>query len=299
MPSDAIHGLLVIDKPLGMTSRAAVDRAQRWFRRGTKLGHTGTLDPLATGVLVLCVGHATRLTEFVQEMPKTYVAEVTLGARSATDDGEGPITPVAVPVPPDRPAVDAALQTFIGLVAQVPPAFSAAKLGGQRSYDVARRGGSAELSPRTVRIDRIDVLEYRYPVLRLEVRCGKGTYIRSLARDVGEGLGCGGYVSSLRRTQVGPLVPDQAVPLDADPEAARARLLPVAAAVVGLPSVTVDEVAQSRFRSGQSVTYFARGGEVVGPDSMVAVFDAANDVIGVGRTDESGRFVRPSKVLRD
>src|SRR5207237_473626 len=143
-------GLLVLDKPHDLTSRAAVDRAMRWFPRGTKLGHTGTLDPLATGVLVLCIGRATRLTEFVQEMPKIYLTEITLGARSATDDAEGPITPVEIASPPSRAAIEAALPTFVGMIDQVPPAFSAAKLAGRRAYDLAREGRATELATRSV-----------------------------------------------------------------------------------------------------------------------------------------------------
>src|SRR5436309_1163039 len=149
------NGLLVIDKPAGMTSRDAVDRAQRWFPRGTRVGHTGTLDPLATGVLVLCIGQATRLTEYVQKLPKTYVADVRLGARSATDDAEGPITPVPVDRAPARPDVEARLGEFIGQVTQVPPAYSAAKVAGRRAYDLARGGREVELAARTVTIERI------------------------------------------------------------------------------------------------------------------------------------------------
>src|SRR5207247_1839966 len=158
----------------------------------------------ATGVLVLCIGHATRLTEYVQDMGKTYVADVTLGARSATDDAEGPITPAAVERPPGRAELDAVLPEFVGEVRQVPPAFSAAKVTGRRAYDLARRGQAPDLAARTVHIDGIDVFEFAYPNLKLEVDCGKGTYIRSLARDLGERLGCGAYLASLRRTRIGP-----------------------------------------------------------------------------------------------
>src|SRR5215218_2851821 len=160
---DPLHGLLVLDKPVGLTSRDAVDRALRWFPRKTRVGHTGTLDPLASGVLVLCVGHATRLTEYVQDMGKTYIADVTLGARSATDDAEGPITAVTVARPPDRPTIDAAIPAFVGHVRQVPPAYSAAKVTGRRAYDLARRGFAVELGSRTVRIDGIDLVAFEYP----------------------------------------------------------------------------------------------------------------------------------------
>src|SRR5262249_34880588 len=180
MKGSPYHGLLVLDKPGGVTSRDAVDRAQRWFPRGTRLGHTGTLDPLATGVLVLCVGSATRLTEYVHRMPKTYRAGVLLGARSDTDDADGTVTQVAVAAPPDLTAVRGRLDEFLGEIEQVPPAFSAAKVTGRRAYDLARRGDEVVLQPRKVQIYQIDVRGYAWPRLDLEVRCGKGTYIRSL-----------------------------------------------------------------------------------------------------------------------
>src|SRR5262245_64141974 len=141
-------GLLVLDKPHGVTSRAAVDRALRWFPRGTRIGHTGTLDPLATGVLVLCVGQATRLTEYVQDMAKTYRAGLLLGARSDTDDADGVVTSVVGAVAPDPVAVEVALAGFVGEIEQVPPAYSAAKLTGRRAYDLARRGEEVSRRPR-------------------------------------------------------------------------------------------------------------------------------------------------------
>src|SRR4029079_15811446 len=145
--SAPVHGMLVIDKPVGVTSRDAVDMALRWFPRGTKIGHTGTLDPLASGVLVLCLGHATRLTEFVQAMPKEYTSEFTLGARSETDEAEGPIVAVNDIVRPNRSAVEEVLNEFIGTIEQTPPAYSAARIGGRRAYALARRGQSADLAP--------------------------------------------------------------------------------------------------------------------------------------------------------
>src|SRR5262245_34951760 len=230
-----MNGLLVLDKPRGITSRDAVNRAQQWFPRGTKIGHTGTLDPLATGVLVLCVGAATRLTEYVQDMGKTYRAGILLGARSDTDDVDGQVTHVQMASIPELNTVRGRLDDFRGEIRQVPPAYSAAKVTGQRAYELARRGAEVALQARPVRIDEIDVLSYAWPRLELEVRCGKGAYMRSLARDLGERLGCGGLIQTLRRTRVGPFAVEEAVPLDAEAAVARARLQPLAAAVAELP----------------------------------------------------------------
>src|SRR4051812_48814027 len=199
-----MNGLLVIDKPGGMTSRDVGNRVQRWFPRKTKIGHTGTLDPLATGVLVVCVGAATRLADFVQAMGKTYAARFRLGATSTTDDADGEVTVNAAAVPPTRDQIGAAIPAFLGLVEQVPPAFSALKLDGRRAHELARSGKDVQLAARTVRIDAIRVRAYEWPFLDVEIDCGKGTYIRSIARDLGAKLGCGGMVETLRRTRVGP-----------------------------------------------------------------------------------------------
>jgi tRNA pseudouridine55 synthase len=293
MPSPEYCGLLVLDKPVGITSRDAVDRAARWLPRKTRLGHTGTLDPLASGVLVLCVGGATRLTEYVQDMPKTYVADVFLGAHSATDDAEGPITPVDLDRPPERADVENVLDSFIGQIEQVPPAYSAAKVGGRRSYDLARRGTSANLAPRRVRIDRIRVESYGYPHLRLAVHCGKGTYIRALARDLGEQLHCGAFLSGLRRTAVGPFTVADAVSFEADAAMAVASLLPPSAAASGLPGVTVAAPEVDRLRHGQSV----KVGEPGCVSGESAVFDATGCLVAIVSVDASGTTLRPSKVF--
>jgi tRNA pseudouridine55 synthase len=299
MPAPEFHGLLVLDKPLGITSRDAVDRAARWFPRGARVGHTGTLDPLATGVLVLCVGHATRLTEYVQAMGKTYEADMVLGARSATDDAEGPIITVTVERPPTAAVVGACLSSFVGEVVQVPPAFSAAKVAGRRAYDLARRGAGVVLAPRTVRIDTIDVLEYDYPHLRLRVRCGKGTYIRSLARDLGDRLGCGGYLAGLRRTAVGRFSSDGAVAQDADAATARERLLPPLAAVAELPRVILPPTEVDRLRHGQGVELGESGHPLpdARPGRELAVVDQLGALVAVATVDATGQVMRPSKVF--
>jgi tRNA pseudouridine55 synthase len=293
MISPPHHGLLVLDKPGGMTSRDVVDRAARWFPRRTRLGHTGTLDPLATGVLVLCVGAATRLTEYVQQMAKTYRTTLRLGARSDTDDAEGVVTPVAVDRQPERAALAACLRDFVGEIDQVPPAYSAAKVTGRRAYDLARQGEEVSLGPRRVRIDGIDVLRYDYPHLELEVRCGKGTYIRSLGRDLGERLGCGGLVEVLRRTRVGAFTAEGALTPEADADTARARLLPVAAAVAELPRLTVGAAPAGRLRHGNAVLL---AGPLPEADE-VAVFDEAGGLLAVARVEAGRRLLRPLKVL--
>jgi tRNA pseudouridine55 synthase len=280
-----MNGLLVLDKPGGITSRDAVDRAQRWFPRGTKLGHTGTLDPLATGVLVLCVGAATRLADLVQAMGKTYRTRVRLGATSDTDDADGTVTPTPGAVAPSEDQVRAAVTQFIGEIQQVPPAYSAMKVTGRRAYAMARRGEEVSLAARPVRVYRIDVLHYEYPALDLEIDCGKGTYIRSIARDLGADLGCGGYVEVLRRTRVGPFRAEDGLSPDAD--AAAVKLLPMALAAAELPAVQLDADGLRRIRQGQPVRAEA-------PPGPVALF-AGDELVAVG--EAAGGWVRPAKVL--
>jgi tRNA pseudouridine55 synthase len=294
MKNAGADGLLVLDKPAGMTSRSALDRALRWFPRGTRMGHTGTLDPLATGVLVLCLGAATRLTEYVQRMGKTYRAGLLLGARSDTDDADGVVTPVEGAAAPDSAAVAACATGFVGEVAQTPPAYSAAKVAGRRAYALARQGREVELQARMIQIYGIDILEYTYPRLELEVRCGKGTYVRSLARDLGERLGCGALVRTLRRTRVGPFTADDALTLEAGLVAARARLLPLETAVAELPRVTLAEVEVRRLCQGQAVPCAGVEGDA---SAGVAVFTPDGGLAATAAFDAARRVLRPEKVL--
>lgn len=293
MNPDACDGLLVFDKPGGVTSRDAVNAALRWFPRGTRMGHTGTLDPLATGVLVLCLGAATRLTEYVQRMGKTYRAGVHLGARSDTDDADGAITAVDAAAP-DAATVTACLAGFVGDIEQTPPAYSAAKVAGRRAYDLARQGQDVDLRPRRVHIYGIDVLRYAYPQLELEVRCGKGTYIRSLARDLGDRLGCGALIQTLRRTRVGPFTTDDAVPMDADAATARARLRPLEEAVAELPRVVLSNDKTRRLCQGQAVPCDAPDADAKG---VVAVHTASGRLAATATFDPVRRVLRPDKVF--
>jgi tRNA pseudouridine55 synthase len=289
----AYHGLLLIDKPSGMTSRAVVDRLQSCFPRGTKIGHTGTLDPLATGVLVICIGAATRLTEYLQDMTKTYCAGIRLGSRSDTYDVEGTVTEVEGATAPGRSAVERCLAELVGSIDQTPPAYSAAKLSGRRAYALARRGQEVTLQPRRVQIHRIDVLSYDFPRLEIEVRCGKGTYIRSLARDLGELLRCGGLIESLRRTSVGPFEAKDALVADVGCESARSNLLPLSAAVPNLVRVCLDEAHLTKFRQGMPARV-----EVVGTtDDDMAVFDERNELVALARYDRATGLLYPKKVI--
>lgn len=280
---------LNLDKPPGLTSRDVVDRVARVV--GVKrIGHAGTLDPMATGVLVLAVERAARLVEYVQRQTKTYAAEIRLGCTSDTDDVEGAVEPVAVPRPPDRPAVEAALKNFLGEIEQTPPAYSAVKLAGRRAYKLARQGRQVELAPRLVHVHAVSLLDYDYPRVRLEIVCGAGTYIRSIARDLGAALGVGGVLSGLRRTAVGVFHMDSAVPLDElTPAKVQNRRRPLSDAVAFLPKVFVDPPAIRRLHFGQKVPLPNQ------PDvEEAAIFDAQGRLLGVGRVLDG--LLKPTKM---
>ena len=214
-----LAGLIVVDKPVGVTSMDVVRRVRRAAgHRGrkhwVKAGHAGTLDPLASGVVLVCLGRATRQVGRLMDLGKVYEGVVDLSAFTATDDREGEPQPVAVDHPPSEGYIREVLDDFLGVIPQRPPAYSAIHIDGQRAYRLARRGEAVDLPTRPVRIDAIDPLRYAWPLLTLRIACGKGTYIRSLARDLGTRLGTGGHLASLRRTAVGPYTVDHAVTLD-------------------------------------------------------------------------------------
>jgi tRNA pseudouridine55 synthase len=285
-----MNGLLILNKPTGVTSRQAVDVAERWFP-GEKIGHAGTLDPLATGVLVLCIGAATRLIEYVQALDKTYQATLRLGARSNTDDADGTIEALKAPPVPEAVQLAGAANAFIGEILQRPPAYSARRVRGRRAHHFARKGKEVPLQPRLVRIDRITIRHYLFPSLELTVDCGKGTYIRSLARDLGDRLGCGAVVTALERTRIGPFQLADALHLDCDGPTARLRLLPAKTAVAHLPALTLPTADLHRLRQGQIL-----GGLKSLPGGDVAVFDAAGELAAIARS-KTGDTLKASKVL--
>jgi len=209
-----LSGVINLNKPAGMSSARAVAAVKRKLPRGTKIGHAGTLDPFATGVLLLLVGKATRLCERLMDEPKQYEATVKLGSTTPTDDPESPEAPTPGAQPIELNRLTDAIQSFVGEILQRPPAFSAMKIGGRRAYDLARRGNAVALESRPVKVYRIDLLDYQWPFVRVRIDCGRGTYIRAIARDLGQTLGVGGHLTELSRTRVGPFTITDAIELD-------------------------------------------------------------------------------------
>ena len=273
-----MDGVLVIDKPKGPTSFDVV-RQVRGLLRVKKVGHTGTLDPMATGVLPLCLGEATKVAGFVTEGDKAYDAVVRLGAETDTQDAEGQVTAQA-PVPALTTALlEAALGRFRGTFDQMPPMYSAVKVGGKRLYELARAGEEIERASRQVTVYELVLRDFNATQLRLSVRCSKGFFVRTLAYDLGRALGCGAHLEALRRTTSGPFTLAQALPLAEVPALLQAgtlagRLLPLSEALVDLPAVRVSAADAERVSHGVPVEAPSHPGRVrvLGPaDALLAV----------------------------
>lgn len=248
-----MFGFLHFDKPAGWTSRDVVNRVQARVRP-VKVGHAGTLDPLATGVLVVALGPATRLVDQVQRLEKTYVATFLLGRESDTEDITGQVQELVDAPVASEAALHAVLPQFLGTIQQVPPAFSALKVRGQRAYQLARRGQSLDLAPRPVQIHALRVLEYVYPRLSLEIVCGSGTYVRSLGRDLARALGTGAVMSALQRTAIGPFqLRDALSPAILDTEDWRQHVQGPLTALPHLPRWIVTPADERRLRQGQTI----------------------------------------------
>lgn len=213
MESQTNDHIFIIDKPLEWTSMDVL-RKMRNIIQIKKIGHAGTLDPLASGVLIVCTGKNTKKINEFMDMSKEYIADINLTAFSKTDDAEGPFEQVKVITTPTNNDVKHAIKKFIGTIEQTPPKFSAIKINGKRAYKKAREGEDFEVPKRTVTIQKIEILSYEWPRLSIKVSCSKGTYIRSLARDIGASLGTGGYLSKLIRTAIGPYTLEQAITLE-------------------------------------------------------------------------------------
>ncbi len=260
-----VNGWLVFDKPVGMTSTYAVGRLKHLFN-AKKAGHAGTLDPLASGLLPIAFGEATKTVPFVQDGEKAYRFTVRWGEQTDTDDAEGEVVATAE-ARPSPEAIRAALPRFTGELMQRPPAFSAIKVNGERAYDRARGGEAVELPPRPVTVHALDLVSAEGDAATFEAQCGKGTYVRAIARDLGEALGCLGHVTALRRTRVGPLLEAHAVGLDAlEAEGAVPgdHLLPVEAGLSEIAHVAVNRDAAARLRRGQNLLLVGRDAPAVG-----------------------------------
>jgi tRNA pseudouridine55 synthase len=278
-----MHGFLNIDKPTGPTSHDVVARVRR--QAGQKrVGHAGTLDPAATGVLVVALGMATRLIGYVQDATtKRYRAVVRLGATTDTDDAEGRVLTTATVPALGLPAIEAALSAFRGVILQTPPMYAALHHQGRRLHELARAGLVVERAARPVTIERLELIEWASPLLTLDILCGKGTYVRALARDLGAALGCGAHLQALRRTAVGAFLLDAATPLaalEAGPEAVRAALLRPECAVADWPKIDLDPADAQRARNGQAIIHAGPGphARAHGPDgALLALLDYDGD----------------------
>ena len=312
-----VSGWLVFDKPKGMGSTDAVSKI-KWLYGAEKAGHAGTLDPLASGMLPIALGEATKTVPYVQDGAKVYRFTVAWGQERSTDDLEGEVTKTS-DARPDEAAIRAAMPKYTGIIMQVPPQFSAIKIGGERAYDLAREGEAVEIPAREVEIGRFDLIAMPDADTAIfEIECGKGTYVRSLARDMGRDLGCWGHIADLRRTEVFPFTPDDFVtlpeleqaatpaeqPAEEDAEGRKPRpgpaewkaldalLLDTGAALDCLPQVAVSDDAAARIRLGNPVIVRGRDAPVEADEACAFVHGR---LIAIGAI-EAGMF-RPKRVF--
>lgn len=300
-----VHGWLILDKPAGLSSAAAVGQVKRLFG-AAKLGHAGTLDPLASGILPLAFGEATKTVAYVMDGAKRYRFEISFGEARSTEDAEGEVTATS-DVRPDDAAISAVLPRFIGTILQRPPAFSALKIGGQRAYDLARAGAAPDMIERPVEISSLTLAARPDPGHAIfEVACGKGTYIRSLGRDIALALGTVGYISMLRRTAVGRFSEAESISLDsltgsehgpATSECLNGRLLPILTALDDIPALAVTEAEAELIRNGRTIEF----GEDRTPSTYpLRRSDVVCAVCGdrpVALADYSDRRLRPVRVF--
>jgi len=302
-----VSGWVVLDKPVGMGSTEAVAKV-KWLFQADKAGHAGTLDPLASGMLPIALGEATKTVPYVQDGAKIYRFSVAWGEERSTDDLEGPVTKTA-DARPSREQVAALLPDYTGVIMQTPPQFSAVKIAGERAYDLARGGATVDIPAREVEIGRLDIVEHSVGRTLFEIECGKGTYVRSLARDMGRDLGCFGHIADLRRMEVDPFTADDLVTV-ADLEAARfgeagetseapadftaidALLVDTVAALDCLPQVAVSDDTASRIRLGNAVVIRGRDAPV---EAEEACATARGRLVAIGAI-EQGMF-KPRRVF--
>ena len=298
-----LDGWLIIDKPPGMTSTDVVNRVRRAFD-AQKAGHGGTLDPLATGILPIAFGAATKTVPYVMDGTKLYRFTLRFGERRDTDDADGQVVETS-DVRPTDDAIRAALPAFRGDIQQVPPAYSAVKVAGERAYDMAREGRAPVLEPRAARIDRFELIErIDADTAVMEVQSGKGVYMRSLARDLAQAVGTLGHVAALRRLRVGPFIETDAIPLDkvmgsADtPPASPDLLRPVATALADIPALALTEPEAADLSHGQAISLVTLMGRIpaaADPAGGLARAMAGSRVVGLCRLEDG--WLKPERLL--
>jgi len=289
-----INGVLLLDKPVGYSSNQALQKV-KWLFQAAKAGHTGTLDPLATGLLPICLGEATKFAQYVTDADKTYIANIKLGATTTTGDAEGePLSSSAVEVSPEQ--FKTACERFVGEISQMPPMFSALKHQGKALYEYARAGIDIERKARLINIRDIVVNDLSKDVAVITVRCSKGTYIRTLAEDIGASLGCGAHLSGLRRIETAGYQLDGAVTIEAlEQMPAESRddlLLPVDSAISDLPKITLNVDAAHYLMQGQAVWL---SGKI--PESELRLYDSHDQFLGLGFLQDDGK-IAPKRLIK-
>ncbi|MCG7874314.1 MAG: tRNA pseudouridine(55) synthase TruB [Candidatus Thiodiazotropha lotti] len=294
-----INGVLLLDKPQGMTSNKALQEV-KFLYKAAKAGHTGSLDPLATGLLPICFGEATKLSAFLLDADKRYLVKVKLGETTTTADAEGDVVETSDPSGVTEDALRETMAEFLGEQQQLPPMYSAIKHNGERLYKLARQGIEVEREPRTIHIHGIDLLSFDLPEFEMDVRCSKGTYVRTLAEDIGKRLGCGAYVSGLRRTGVGPYDDQSMLTLEQVQEAFGEKrfaemdewMLPLESALADWPEVAL---------SADAAFYMKQGQPILVPNAptsgWVRLYANKTDFIGVGQILDDGR-VAPKRLMQ-
>lgn len=295
MPNQKIvpFGVVVVDKPLAMTSRRVIDRLQVLLETN-RVGHAGTLDPLATGVLLVAIGNATRLVEYFHDLPKEYVAEFEFGKSSDTLDCEGSVAVVPGCVVPTLEAVTKECDKWLGLVQQVPPRYSAVRVKGKRAYQLARAGKDFQPPARQVRISSLEIISYAYPLIELRVRCGSGTYIRSLGHDIAAGLSSSAIMTRLVRTAVGPFHLEQAIRLELlqSLEDVESHLVAPEVGLVGWPRLQLDHARTADIRDGRLIEL----DECARTIPRVAAFDPSENLLAILVNDGAGHW-KPLRVF--
>ena len=291
---DKISGVLVVDKPLGLTSHQVV----QVIRRGTNIpraGHTGTLDPRASGVLVVLLGPAVRLSEYISAEDKRYQATIKLGQKTDTFDADGQFTGESE-VNVTMEQFEEVLKDFVGEIQQVPPPFSAVKVNGRRAYDMARKGEKVELEPRTINVYSLEISEWNLPEVVIDVHCSSGTYVRSLAHDLGEKLGCGGYLTGLRRSKSGRFTLKEAIPLSKLSEAFESNawyqyLIPAAEALAEWPSITLTSEELELVKHGHRIS------REEGIGNMVRAISDQGELVALMEFKTEEKEYQPKKVF--